>query len=216
LKIVIKVGGSLSIDDNGPRFSYFSRLLPVLKRIDRENQLIVSIGGGRFVRNYFKKLKKFRLSDEELEWLSVELLRVNVKFLATMLKKRPIYSLGELNKNSEGVIGGIMPGRSTDANAAQAAAAIKADYFIKLTDVDGVYTKDPDKFKDAKKLDCIKFNDFRKYGTEGKPGSYGIMDMKAIGIITKNKIKTVVMDGRNPKDILKLLKGEKIGTIIAG
>lgn len=215
MRFVIKIGGSLSIDEDGPRLEYFKKLIPVIKKLDREHQLILSIGGGKFIRKYYSAIEKLGLSRDEMEWIAIELLRVNVRFLAFLLDKKPIYTLEELNENSSGVIGGIKPGRSTDANAAYAADVIKADYFIKLTDVDGIYDKDPKKHNDAKHLEHITFKDLAKYAQEGRPGSYGVLDKLAVETIVKCKIKTIIMNGSEPGNILKAVKGEKIGTVIA-
>ena len=54
MKIVIKIGGSVSITEKGPNFAYFSRLLPILREIKRKNQIIVVIGGGKLTRVYEK------------------------------------------------------------------------------------------------------------------------------------------------------------------
>jgi len=215
MKLVVKIGGSLSIDEHGPKKEYFRKLIPVLRKIRQSNQLIVSIGGGKFIRDYYGAVKNLGLDNEEMEWIAVDLLRVNVRFLSFLLKTKPILSLDEIKSSTSGVIGGIAPRRSTDANAAYAAARIKADLFIKLTDVDGVYTADPDIDKDAKKLDKIPFSHVMKFAKTGKPGSYGILDKTAMEIIKKNKIRTIVMSGAEPKDLLLAIKGQRIGTIIS-
>ena len=215
MQLVIKIGGSLSIGEDGPKLEYFKRLIPVIKSLDKKHQLILSIGGGKFIRKYYSAIEKLGLSHDEMEWIAIELLRVNVRFLAFLLNKKPIFTLEELNEMSSGVIGGIRPGRSTDANAAYAASIINADYFIKLTDVDGFYDKDPKKHGDAKHLAHITFNDLAKYAQEGKPGSYGVLDKLAVETIVKHKIKTIIMNGSEPENVLRAIKGEKIGTLIA-
>lgn len=215
MRLVVKIGGSLSIDEDGPRLEYFKKLVPVIKKLNKEHQLILSIGGGKFIRKYYSSIEKLGLSHDEMEWIAIELLRVNVRFLSFLVDKTPIYTLEELDESSSGVIGGIKPGRSTDANAAYAASVIKADYFIKLTDVDGIYDKDPKKHHAAKKMDFIPFKDVIKYTQQGKPGSYGVLDKLAVETIVENKIKTIIMNGSEPENIFKAVKGEHIGTLIA-
>ena len=214
MKLVIKLGGSKTIGENGPNYDYFKRLLPVLKKVCKDNQTIVSIGGGKFVRKYYENTRKFNLSNEEMEWLGVDLLNANVRFLSFLLKAKPLFTLEEINPKTSGVIGGIKPGRSTDANAAIAAKRIGADLIIKLTNVDGVYDKDPNKFGGAKKIDIIPFKNVMKYATDGKPGDYGVFDKLALQTIKKHKIRTMIIDGNDPRNIPKVLKGEKIGTSI--
>lgn len=215
MKLVIKIGGSLSIDENGPKYAYFRKLLPVLRSVQKKNQVIVSIGGGKFIRKYYASIKKLGLSNEQMEWIAIDLLRVNATFLSFLLRAKPIFSLQELDESSTGVIGGIKPGRSTDANAAYAASVINADIFIKLTDVDGIYDKDPSKHRNAKIIERIPFSGLKKYTMSGKPGSYGILDKMAAEVITQKRIKTIIINGNDPKNLLKAIRGEKIGTLIS-
>ena len=214
MKIVIKIGGSVSITEKGPNFAYFSRLLPILREIKRKNQLIMVIGGGKLTRVYAKSIEKFSLRDEEREGIFIELIKANVVFLATLLKMKPIFSLEKVGKNTTGVIGGIAPGRSTDTNAAIAARKIKADLFIKMTNVNGVYDKDPNKFKDAKKIDQMHFSDMAKLAPKGRPNKYGVLDKLAVETLSSGRIRTVIINGKNPRNLLKVLEGKKIGTFI--
>lgn len=214
MKLVIKIGGSLLFDDEGPILDYIKNLLPVLKKVKKENQLILVVGGGKFVRNYINRAKGLKISNKNLEWVAIEILKANVRLFSLLLNLKPIFNLEDINEKSEGVLGGICPGRSTDANAAIAAKMIKADILIKATNVDGIYDKDPNKFKNAKKIDEISFEDLRRFKKTGKPGAYGILDKLAVETIIKNKIKTFVINGKDPKNIIKVIEEENIGTKI--
>lgn len=189
--------------------------MPVLKQLGAKHQLIVSIGGGRFIREYYDSIRRLKLSHEEMEWIAIELLRVNTRFLAFLLNTKPLYSLKELRRSSRGVIGGIAPGRSTDANAAYAASVIKADYFIKLTNVNGVYDKDPRAHRNAHMLSRIPFSALPRYAAKGEPGNYGVLDKRAVETIARHRIRTVVMNGTDPLALLKVVNGKRIGTLIA-
>ena len=214
MKIVVKIGGSVSIGEAGPNFSYFSRLLPVLRWLKKKNQIVIAIGGGKLTRAYAKNIEPFQLDNRENEEIFIELIRANVRLLAAVLKMKPIFSLENVEKNTSGVIGGIAPGRSTDANAAMAARKIGADIFIKMTDVDGVYNKDPKKFKDAKLLHSARFSDLARLAPKGRPNKYGVLDKLAVKTLAAGKIKTVVINGKKPENVLRVLRGEKIGTQI--
>ena len=214
MKIVIKVGGSVSIGEKGPIFSYFSRLIPVLREIKKKNQMIIVIGGGKLTRSYAKSIERFDISDKEKEKIFISLISANVNCLAALLKMKPLFSLEKISKNTTGVIGGIVPGRSTDANGAIAARKIKADLFIKMTNVNGVYNKDPNKFKDAKKIDQLSFSELSKLAPKGRPNKYGVLDKLAVETLSAGRIRTVIINGKNPENLLKVLEGKNIGSII--
>jgi uridylate kinase len=212
MKLVIKIGGSVIFDEYGVKTDYVKRLLPVLTRINKENQLILAIGGGKFVKNYENRAMKF-FEKKIVQESSIHILRANIVFFGNLLGTKPIFSLKDVKKNTRGVIGGVMPGRSTDANAAAAAAVIKSDLFIKITDVDGIYDKDPHLYGDAKIFKEIKFAALQRILKKEDKNDYAMLDETAQSIIVKNRIKTIIA-GSEPSNILKIISGEKIGTVI--
>ncbi len=217
MKIVIKVGGSLVFPDGGADYSYLKQLIPVLSQVRDKHQLIVAIGGGKYLRNYMKNINQnsdvISVTNKDREEIYIQLLYANVLLLSTLLKMKPIRKITEVKKNTSGIIGGIIPGRNTDANAALCAAKIKADLLIKITNVDGVYDKDPNKFKDTKIFRIIKFSDLRA-NDNVSPVNYGVLDPISVETIKKNKIKTILMNGNKPENLLKAINGEHIGTLI--
>ena len=214
MKFVVKVGGSILFPENGPNKNYIKKLLPVLKKIKQKNQLILSIGAGKYFRKYVYNIKEL-LQNDEPEWIFIELLKSNIKLFSFLTKLKPIYSLDEVSKTTSGIISGIKPKRSTDANASYCAKKIKSDLFIKMTDVNGIYNKDPKKFLDAHLLKKIKFSELGNFSIKSSPGNYGILDETAIELITKNKIKTIVMNAKNPKKLFDVIKGKQTGTLIS-
>ena len=96
---------------------------------------------------------------------------------------------------------------STDTAAALRAAEIEAEVFMKATNVDGVYTADPRKDPAAKKLDTLRPKDLLDQGL-------GVMDSTAASLCMDNKIPILVFAISDPDNIVKAIKGEKIGTIV--
>jgi uridylate kinase len=93
---------------------------------------------------------------------------------------------------------------------------MNADILVKTSDVDGVYTKDPKKYPDAKKVEELKFKDLVRLFEKNKhkAGIHQILDPEAIKILQKGRTKVVVVNGFRPKNVLSALKGEKVGTTI--
>ncbi len=96
---------------------------------------------------------------------------------------------------------------STDTTAALRAAEIDADVILKATMVDGVYDKDPKKNPDALRFESISFSD-----ALGR--RLGVMDSTAMSLCMDNKIPLIVFDLSDPENILRVLKGENVGTIL--
>ena len=210
MKIVVKVGGSLVFHDGGADSNYLKKLIPVLEKVRDEHQLIIAIGGGKYLRNYMKDIK---MDNKNIEEIYIQLLYANVLLFSKLLRMKPITKLSEIKKNTSGIIGGIAPGRCTDANAAECAVRINADLLVKITNVDGIYDNDPNKFQDAVRFEKINFSELKSLD-KTSPVNYGILDPISVEIIKKYKIKTVVMHGSEPENLFKIIKGERIGTLI--
>lgn len=216
MRVVIKIGGSLAIGSDGPRKNYFKKILPVLEDIDEEHEVSICIGGGKIVRDYCKNLSWTDLDDYEKEKCLIELIKANVRFISYILDKKPVFEPQDFT-GEEVVVGGIEPGRSTDANAAWIAADWDADMLIKMTDIDGIYSDDPDCNERAQKLEKLSFEDLEEVlrsDEDTAPVDYGVLDPTAMKTIKENRIRTVVMDGSEPSKLNEVLNGQRVGTII--
>jgi uridylate kinase len=96
---------------------------------------------------------------------------------------------------------------TTDSAAVLRAIEIEADVILKGTRVDGIYSADPEKDKDAVKFDTISFKDVLSKGLK-------IMDTTAFTLSQENKLPIIVFDMDTKGNLLKLLSGDKIGTIV--
>ncbi len=94
---------------------------------------------------------------------------------------------------------------TTDTAAVLRAAEINADVILKGTRVDGIYTADPEKDKNAKKYEHITYKDVMSKGLK-------IMDMTAFALSEDNNLPIIVFDMNTPGNLIKLLSGEAIGT----
>jgi len=96
---------------------------------------------------------------------------------------------------------------STDTAAALRAAEIEADVILLAKKVDGVYDSDPILNKNAKKFDRLTYIDVINKGL-------GVMDSTAASLCMDNKVPIIVFDLRTPDNIVKVIKGQTIGTIV--
>lgn len=96
---------------------------------------------------------------------------------------------------------------TTDSAAVLRAIEVEADVILKGTRVDGIYTSDPEKDKSATKFDSITFKDVLTKGLK-------VMDTTAFTLSQENKLPIVVFDMNKKGNLLKLVLGENIGTVV--
>ncbi|MFY0602674.1 MAG: UMP kinase [Flavobacteriaceae bacterium] len=96
---------------------------------------------------------------------------------------------------------------TTDTAAVLRAIEISADAILKGTRVDGIYNSDPEKNADAVKFENITFKDVIEKGLK-------VMDMTAFTLSEENKLPIIVFDMNKKGNLLKLISGEKIGTVV--
>ncbi len=94
---------------------------------------------------------------------------------------------------------------TTDSAAVLRAIEIEADVILKGTRVDGIYTSDPEKNKDATKFDTISFNDVLRKGLK-------VMDTTAFTLSQENELPIIVFDMNKKGNLLRVLDGENVGT----
>jgi len=198
---------------SGPDYRYISDFLDVVDELNEDHKISICVGGGDFVRSYSEAIEGFGLGDEERELCFIELMRSNVMLISLLTGKEPLFDLSGY-EGEEVVVSGIEPGRSTDANAAAVAMYMDADLLVKLTDVDGIYDKDPRNNRDAELIDSIGFEDIDFVGGEERPLDYGPLDPNALKTIKENRIKTVLVNGRDPENLRRVVMGQDIGTHI--
>jgi uridylate kinase len=97
---------------------------------------------------------------------------------------------------------------TTDTAAALRAIEIDANVILKGTRVNGIYTADPEKNPDATKFDSLSF-------AEVYTKSLNVMDMTAFTLCRENNLPIIVFNINTPGNLLKILQGEKVGTIVA-
>lgn len=96
---------------------------------------------------------------------------------------------------------------TTDSAAVLRAIEIEADVILKGTRVDGIYTSDPEKDKNATKFDTISFNDVLRKGLK-------VMDTTAFTLSQENELPIVVFDMNKKGNLMKIISGENIGTVV--
>ena len=219
--IVIGLGGSVILSDD-ITITYFKDLTILLKDLSKKYKIFLVIGGGKTARTYIKLGRDLNLSEETLDQIGIEITRLNAKLIANIIdisnKYIPLTTDEAKNiKKQVVVMGGTTPGHSTDMVGAELAEKIGASKYIIATNVDGVYDKDPNKFKDAMQLKEISIKQLiQKYGTKwDTAGQNIIIDGPALEIIDRANIPTFVLNGKKLEELKKAINNQTFnGTII--
>ena len=223
MKTVIKLGGHLFPDTPAPeKIAAYAETLKKLRELG--HSIIVVTGGGRVARTYIDAARQLGASEFTCDLLGIEVSRLNARlFIAKMGEDaypEPVTSLSMLLSAVETgkivFLGGLQPGQSTNAVGVLSAEAVNADLFINATDVDGVYTADPEEDLTARKLDEVRTDELLKMllAKELWAGSYALFDPVAIKLVERSRIPTRIIDGRNTANVEAAVKGEAVGTLI--
>ena len=219
-RIVIKLSGSLfGIDDPKILKDYATFFI----RISKICQPIIIAGGGKIARHYILHARSSGADESTLDELGIEVSRLNAKLLIYALQDKayphPPTNLKEVTHAADSglivITGGLHPGQSTNATAALIAEKVRASVFFNATDVDGVYDSDPNKNKNAKKFKRIELKKLRNMlvHKESIAGGYDLMDIVALKVIERSKIKTRIIKA-DIKTLEKAIKGSPEGTEI--
>ena len=96
---------------------------------------------------------------------------------------------------------------TTDTAASLRAVEIHADVILKGTRVDGIYDKDPEKHSDAVRYQTLQYS-------EALIGNLQVMDMTAFALCQENRVPIIVFDMNRHGNLLKVIEGEEIGTLV--
>lgn len=223
MKLIIRIGGSVVASPFNPML--MNSYVELLLNLKRQGHVVAAVvGGGSLSRELIKTARVMGLSEVAQDEVAISVSRVMAQLFVLRLGTQgtltvpiDIEDAAELFEEGKIVVmGGLKPGMTTDTVAAMLAERVNADLLVKATDVDGVFTRDPKKYKDAKRLETLSFDDLFGFFEKARheAGIHQVIDPEAVRILQKKRIKTVVVNGFNPGNVLLAVKGEKVGTLI--
>ncbi|MEM7823494.1 MAG: hypothetical protein QW633_02480 [Candidatus Aenigmatarchaeota archaeon] len=216
-KIVIKIGGSLEKKFYDETFS--EKFCKVIKSLDNRYRILVVPGGGSFadfIRDIDKKIILSSRVSDRMAIISMDLYGL---FLSHIFKIKTTYSLTKALKRRLVI---FLPSHfifktnpplkrswdvTSDSISAFLAKKINAERLILVKDVDGIYTRDPKIYKEAKLLNIVRAKELI--------GKETCIDNYLPKFLLKNPLYVSIVNGKYPERIKEALKGKlKIGTII--
>jgi len=220
LKAVLRIGGSVL--GSPPSVDIVDGYAEVITELNSEGTSIaVVVGGGEVARDYIRSAKGMGLSPYQQDTVAIHASRLNARLMA--MKLGGVSSvptsidgmLQRLSRNRVAVMGGLKPGITTDTVAAMVAQRWDADLLVKGSDQQGIYTADPRTNKKAKLLERLSYEKMKEIlGGSHTPGIHSIVDPVAVQHLSESRVRLIVLNGANPRSVLKAVRGERIGTLV--
>lgn len=223
MRLILRIGGSVIASPFDP--GLLGKYASLLKALNKEgHHLAVIVGGGALAREFIRIAKDLGLPEPVQDDVAISVSRLYARLFVEMLGETGCKTVSLtiedaakcFDRGKIAVMGGLKPGMTTDTVAALIAERVNANLYLKATDQDGVYNKDPRKSADAVKLERLSFDDLPKVLMKDKhsAGIHQVLDPEAIKLLKKRKVKVVVVNGGEPHNVWAAMKGEKIGTLI--
>ena len=217
--VVLSLGGSL-VNPGAPDEPYVTSIMKVLRKLPYRFGIVV--GGGRLARKWAEAARRKGNSQFEADEAAIEATKKNAQFVIDIIKKdvnrvvcQTFESAREQHKKHRFVVmGGTIPGITTDSDAALLAECLGSKRLLNLSNIDGIYNDNPVRNHNAKKFHAMGYqqlidlagkNDLRKAGT------HFVFDFLACKLIARSKIEAHFVHGRNLLDVRKAIDGRPHG-----
>ncbi|MBS3070794.1 UMP kinase [Candidatus Pacearchaeota archaeon] len=224
--VVISLGGSLIIPDKID-IGFLRHFKKVIRKNLHKYSFVIVCGGGSIARKYISALNEIGVSEKLQNYAGISATRTNARFMSYLFNQDPERGIPQKIKQVKSYLrnqnvvfcGGLeyKPNQTSDSSAA-AIARNFGTTFINITNVKGLYDKNPKEFKNAKFIPRISWEEFYKMASKlnYKPGQHFALDQTAARMILNNKTLTYII-GKDLKQLNNLLNNKEfIGTRIEG
>lgn len=227
---IISLGGSVIVphlsDQGGINIQFLKKFKKlILSELKNNKRFVIVAGGGKTTRVYQKAASKIAdIKKEDIDWIGIHATRLNAHFLRTIFQKEaypvildsPQKELKKKKGKNLLIASGWRPGWSTDYIAVLLAERFGAKEVINASDLSFVYNRDPKKYKSAKPIEKICFNDYQELiPQKWTPGMSLPFDPIATKLAKKLKLKIKIVKASDLKNFKNAILGKKFkGTII--
>lgn len=229
-RILLKLSGEALMGEkqygiDPARLEQYSKEIIKVKELNVE--LAIVIGGGNIFRGV--QAERSGIDRVQGDYMGMLATVINAMALQSSLEKHGLYTrlmsgikmeqvcepfirrraVRHLEKGRVVIFGaGIgSPYFTTDSTASLRAIELEADVVLKGTRVDGVYTADPEKDPTATRFSSISYQEVFQKGLN-------VMDMTAFTLCQENNLPIIVFDMNKPGNLVKIVNGQEVGTLI--
>lgn len=223
MSIVISLGGSLINPGGKPDIDYVRKIAEIIKKSNE--QIGVVTGGGKIAREYINAVSILGGTPFDGDEIAINETRQNAKLVLLALGKEAYPNVMESFNEARAaepykyvVMGGVIPGITTDTVSVLLAEAIGADRVINISNVDGIYSDDPSKNPNAKKYDEMSHDQLVELAIEQDKRGAGenfVFDVLACKLARRSKIELHFISGKRLEDVENsILRRPHRGTVV--
>jgi uridylate kinase len=221
-KVVVSIGGSILIPGNGDS-AFIKELAAMIEGLSEDVQMVIVCGGGRTARYYADTGRALGGTDYQLDVLGIGATRLNAQLLSLALGSMPetVPETAEdaARLSSPGrivVMGGTVPGHTTDAVAMMVARELGAERVVNATSVDAVYSEDPKKNPCARRFECMTIEELGEVVyKDHRASECCVFDPLGVRIAREGRIDICMVDGRDLPELRNAILGRPIrGTYV--
>jgi len=229
--ITVSLGGSVIVGSGKPDVEFIKGFVSAVKDVVKKERIIIITGGGQPARDYAEAIRQFSKNEMLAHEMGTLITRVNAELLLRILQasKIDVYPKvlcddrfteevrSALSKYKVVIGAGVVPGVTSDTDAVLLARASESRRLINISNVDGIYDKDPRRYSNAKKISRMTYDQFLKIilpQTHGRSGEHIIFDPYAAIMMKEDNIELHFV-GPEIKEIKRAMLGKRHnGTVI--
>jgi len=223
MRVVLSVGGSMVNPKGKPDLGFLRSLAKLIRK--SKNSFGILVGGGSMARVYANAARQLGASEYDADNIAIMETRQNAALVIAALSDAGVdvhqsvltdFEQGKQLRNKVVVMGGTIPGITTDTDSVLLAEVMGAKRLVNISNVQAIYDKDPRKNRNAKKFARMTYDQLVSLAADSdkrKAGTHFVFDMLACKLIARSKIEAHFV---SKKDMEKAIEGKKHnGTVVS-
>jgi uridylate kinase len=213
--------------DGEPDLDFLKAFAKMIKK--SRHSFGILTGGGSLARVYARAARKLGASEYEADSIAITSTRQNAQLVIAALRSQGVDVYENVvtdfddarepsRENKVVVMGGTIPGITTDTDSVLLAEAIGAKRLVNISNVDAIYDSDPRKNPKAKRFSKMTYNELNRLAAESDKrtaGTHFVFDMLACKLIARSGIEAHFVSGKNKRDMENAIEGKKhSGTVV--
>jgi uridylate kinase len=228
MHVVLSVGGSSVIPDGKPDMGFLKSLAKLIKNSDSSFGILT--GGGPIARLYANAARELGASEYEADSIAITSTKQNAQLVIAALAgagvdvhRKALSDFDEAkipaHETKAVVMGGTIPGITTDTDSVLLAEAIGAKRLVNISNVDAIYDSDPRKNSGAKRFSKMTYEELITLASTSDKrmaGTNFVFDLLACKLIARSKIQTHFVSAKSLQDVESAIEGRKHGGTVVG